>query len=55
MDDEFQSTILPLAARVPGRFRQVLAQQGADYFAWRSAWFRELEHALAAEVAADGR
>jgi DNA-binding PadR family transcriptional regulator len=51
--EEFQSEILPLAARVPGRFRHILAQEGADYFAWRSAWFRALEAALAAEAAAD--
>ena len=52
-DREFQAEILPLAERATGRFRHVVARQGADYFAWRAAWFRDLEAALAAEL--DGR
>ena len=50
IDREFQAEILPLASRVPGRFRLIAAREGADYFAWRAAWFRNLEAELA-EVA----
>lgn len=46
-DRAFQAEILPLAERVPGRFRHVVARQGADDFAWRAAWFRALEAELA--------
>ena len=46
IDRDFQTEILPLASRVPGRFRLVAAREGADYFAWRAAWFRNLEAEL---------
>ena len=49
IDRRFQDEILPLAERVPGRFRLIAAREGADYFAWRAAWFRDLEVELAAE------
>ena len=32
------------------RFRLSEALEGADYFAWRAAWFRNLEAELAGEV-----
>jgi DNA-binding PadR family transcriptional regulator len=47
IDRDFQTEILPLAGRVPGRFRLIAAREGADYFAWRAAWFRKLEAELA--------
>lgn len=50
IDRDFQAEILPLASRVPGRFRLIAAREGADYFAWRAAWFRNLEAELAADV-----
>jgi DNA-binding PadR family transcriptional regulator len=50
IDRTFQSEILPLAQRVPGRFRLVAAREGADYFAWRAEWFRRMESELAAEL-----
>ncbi len=50
IDRHFQAEILPLAERVPGRFRLSVAREGADYFAWRAAWFRNLEAELAGEV-----
>jgi PadR family transcriptional regulator, regulatory protein AphA len=50
IDRRFQDEILPLAQRVPGRFRLIVAREGADSFAWRAAWFRELEAELAAEL-----
>jgi DNA-binding PadR family transcriptional regulator len=33
IDRTFQSEVLPLAQRVPGRFRLIAAREGADYFA----------------------
>ena len=50
IDRAFQSEILPLAQRASGRYRQVVAGEGADYFAWRAAWFRKLERELSAEL-----
>ena len=50
IDRAFQAEILPLARRVPGRFRLIVAREGADYFAWRAEWFRRLESELAADV-----
>ena len=55
IDRDFQAEILPLARRVPGRFRLIAAREGADYFAWRAAWFRNLEAELAADLAAEQR
>lgn len=33
----------------------IAAREGADYSAWRAAWFRELENELADELDAHGR
>ena len=55
VDEAFQAEILPLARRVPGRFRLIVAREGADYFAWRAAWFRSLEAELAADLGSDGQ
>jgi DNA-binding PadR family transcriptional regulator len=54
-DRAFQEDILPLARRVPGRFRLIVAREGADYFSWRAAWFRRLEAELAAGLDSDGQ
>jgi DNA-binding PadR family transcriptional regulator len=53
IDHHFQAEILPLARRVPGRFRLVVAREGADYFAWRAAWFRALEAELISELGSE--
>jgi DNA-binding PadR family transcriptional regulator len=53
IDRRFQAEILPLAERAPGRFRHVVAREGADYFSWRAAWFRDLEAELAADLDAE--
>ena len=50
LEREFQVEVLPLAQRSPGRFPLLVAREGADYFAWRAAWFRDLEEELAAEL-----
>jgi DNA-binding PadR family transcriptional regulator len=50
IDRTFQAEILPLAQRVPGRFRLIVAREGGDYFAWRAEWFRRLESELAADL-----
>ena len=50
IDRTFQLEILPLAQRVPGRFRLIAAREGADYFAWRAEWFRRLESELVADL-----
>lgn len=47
----FQTDVLPLAERAPGRFRHVVAREGGDYFAWRAGWLRDLEAEIAAELA----
>ncbi len=54
IDRDFQAEILPLARRVPGRFRMIVAREGADYFAWRASWFRSMEAELADELDARG-
>ena len=51
VEREFGDDILPLAQRAPGRFALIAAREGADYFAWRAAWFRQMEAELAAELA----
>jgi DNA-binding PadR family transcriptional regulator len=51
----FQSEILPLAQRAPGRFALIVAREGADYFSWRAGWFRALEQELADELDAGER
>ncbi len=49
----FRAEILPLAEGASGRFPLIAAREGADYFLWRAAWFRELERELEGEL--DGR
>ena len=51
IDRAFQAEVLPLARRVPGRYRFIVAREGAEYFAWRAAWFRDLEAELEHDVA----
>ena len=55
IDRAFHAEIYPLAQRTPSRFPLVAAREGADYFAWRATWFRELETELADELDARGR
>ena len=50
VDRIFHDEILPLAQEASGRFPLIAAREGADYFLWRAAWFRELEKELAAEL-----
>src|SRR5829696_1937320 len=50
IDRDFQKEVLPLAQRAPGRFMLIVAREGADYFAWRAAWFRNIEKELADEL-----
>lgn len=50
IDRDFQTEVLPLAQRAPGRFMLIVAREGADYFAWRAAWFRNIEKELADEL-----
>ena len=50
LERDFQAEILPLAQRAPGRFALIAAREGADYFAWRAAWFRTIEKELADEL-----
>jgi DNA-binding PadR family transcriptional regulator len=49
-DRGFRGDVLPLAQGASGRFPLIVAREGADYFAWRAAWFRKLETELAAEL-----
>jgi DNA-binding PadR family transcriptional regulator len=46
MDRSFRSEILPRAEVATGRFPLIAARKRADYFAWRAAWFRDLEQEL---------
>ena len=48
-EHDFRTEILPLAERADGRFPLIVAREGADYFSWRAAWFRELESELTDE------
>ncbi len=50
IDSDFRAEILPLAQRARGRFRVVVAREGADYFSWRATWFRALEAELSKEL-----
>ncbi len=50
VDRVFHDEILPLAQGASGRFPLIAAREGADYFLWRAAWFRELEKELADEL-----
>lgn len=51
-DAQFQADILPRAERSANRFPHIVAREGADYFAWRAAWFRRLEAEIEAELQA---
>ena len=42
----FNAEVLPLAQGASGRFPPIVAREGADYFAWRSDWFRRIENEL---------
>ena len=53
IDRAFQDEILPLAQRASGRFALIVAREGAEYYAWRAAWFRQIETELTNEL--DGR
>ena len=50
IDRGFQDEILPLAQRASGRFALIVAREGADYYAWRAAWFRQIETELTNEL-----
>jgi DNA-binding PadR family transcriptional regulator len=52
IDHAFQTEILPLAQRASGRFALIVAREGADYYAWRAAWFRQIEGEIADELEA---
>ena len=52
MDRNFRAEILPRAETVAGRFPLIAARERADYFAWRAAWFRDLEKELTDELVA---
>jgi PadR family transcriptional regulator AphA len=50
----FRAEILPYAesaSTAERRFPLIAAREGADYFAWRAAWFRKIEKELADELA----
>jgi DNA-binding PadR family transcriptional regulator len=50
-DRSFRDEILPLAETAPEqgyRFPLIAARLGADYYAWRAAWFARLEEELRA-------
>ena len=53
IDREFRADVFPLAQSVGG-FPLIAAREGADYFAWRAAWFRRLETELADTVDTPG-
>jgi DNA-binding PadR family transcriptional regulator len=55
MDRSFRAEILPRAETAAGRFPLIAARNGADYFAWRAAWFRDLEKELRHELVARRR
>ena len=50
----FRDEILPLAGGAPGRFPLIAAREGADYYTWRAAWFRQIETELTHELDARG-
>jgi Virulence activator alpha C-term len=51
----FRDEILPLAGDAPGRFPLIAAREGADYYTWRAAWFRQIEAELTQELDAGAR
>jgi DNA-binding PadR family transcriptional regulator len=50
IDADFQTEILPLSQRAGSRFPLIVAREGADYFAWRANWFRQIEAEIAKEL-----
>jgi DNA-binding PadR family transcriptional regulator len=52
IDAHFLAEVLPLAQRAESRFPAVVAREGADYFAWRAGWFRQIEAEIANELSA---
>ena len=50
IERDFRTEILPLAQRASGRFALIVAREGADYFTWRAAWFRQIEAEIADEL-----
>jgi DNA-binding PadR family transcriptional regulator len=54
IERRFRDEILPLAAGASGRFPLIAAREGADYYAWRAAWFRQIETEIADELGASG-
>jgi PadR family transcriptional regulator, regulatory protein AphA len=46
IDRDFRTEILSLAEGAGVRFPLIAAREGADYFAWRAAWFRGIEAEL---------
>jgi PadR family transcriptional regulator AphA len=50
IDAHFQADILPLAQRASGDFALIVAREGADYFAWRAGWFRQIEAEITSKL-----
>jgi DNA-binding PadR family transcriptional regulator len=50
VDRDFRAEILSFAQEARVRFPLIAAREGADYFSWRAAWFRELERDLTDEL-----
>jgi DNA-binding PadR family transcriptional regulator len=46
----FREEILPLAQGASGRFPLIAAREGADYYTWRAAWFRQIEAEITSEL-----
>jgi len=49
IDQHFRDVILPRAGATSQRFRQLVAREGADYYAWRASWLRQIEAELSDE------
>jgi DNA-binding PadR family transcriptional regulator len=49
MDRDFRTNVVSRVETVAGRFPLIAARNGADYLAWRAAWFRDLEKELTNE------
>jgi len=50
IERQFREEILPVAERGAGRFPLIAAREGADYYTWRAAWFRQIEAEIAKEL-----
>jgi PadR family transcriptional regulator AphA len=46
LERTFRAELIPRAETAAGRFPLIATRKGADYFAWRAAWFRDLEREL---------